>query len=156
MNIRRAQVKDIEKILDLLTQVNMVHHNARPDLFNGPATKYSKEQLKQMLDIEDAPIFTAADEHDEVLGYAFCRTEQITGNKLRTEVKTFYLDDLCVDEKCRGQHVGKALYDHVIDHARDNGYYNVTLHVWAGNDNAEKFYAARGMKPQFVCLEQIL
>lgn len=156
MVIRKAKEKDIEKILDLLIQVNMVHHNARPDLFNGPATKYSKGQLMHMLDMEDAPIFVAADETDAVLGYAFCESEQILGSKLRTDVKTFYLDDLCVDEKCRGQHVGGALYKYVIDYAKNHGYYNVTLHVWSGNDTAEKFYAAQGMKPQFICMEQIL
>lgn len=156
MNIRRAQKKDIEKLYDLLTQVNMVHHHVRPDLFNGPATKYSKKQLEEMLDISADPIFVAANDSDTVLGYAFCQTEQAVESKLRTSVKTLYLDDLCVDENCRGQHVGKALYHYVIDFAKKNGYYNVTLHVWSGNDSAEKFYAAQGMKPQFVCLEQIL
>lgn len=156
MNIRRAQEKDIDKLLDLLTQVNTVHHHIRPDLFHAPATKYSREQLEKMLDIGADPIFVAADERDAVLGYAFCQTEQTVGSKLRTDVKTLYLDDLCVDESCRGQHVGKSLYQYVIDFAKKNGYYNVTLHVWAGNDSAEKFYAAQGMKPQFVCLEQIL
>lgn len=156
MNIRRAQVKDIEQILDLLTQVNMIHHHVRPDLFHGPATKYSKEQLEQMLDIEANPIFVAVNGSDAVLGYAFCQTEQTAGSKLRTDVKTFYVDDLCVDEHCRGQHVGKALFDYVIAFAKDHEYYNVTLHVWSGNDSAERFYAAQGMKPQYVCLEQIL
>lgn len=156
MNIRNAQTKDIGKMLDLLTQVNMVHHQARPDLFRGPATKYSRAQLEQMLDIEDAPIFVAVNAQEEVLGYAFCETQQVIGSPLRTEVRTLYLDDLCVDENCRGQHVGRALYDHVIAYAKANGYYNVTLHVWAGNDSAEKFYAAQGMKPQYTCMEQIL
>jgi len=156
MNIRRAQEKDIEKLLDLLTQVNMVHHHVRPDLFNGPATKYSKEQLKKMLAVSADPIFVAADDSDAVLGYAFCQTEQAVDSNLRTSARTLYLDDLCVDENCRGQHVGKALYQYVVDYAKKNGYYNVTLHVWSGNDSAEKFYAAQGMKPQFVCLEQIL
>ena len=55
-----------------------------------------------------------------------------------------------------GTALGKALYQYVVDYAKKNGYYNVTLHVWSGNDSAEKFYAAQGMKPQFVCLEQIL
>lgn len=54
------------------------------------------------------------------------------------------------------QHVGKALFDYVIAFFKDHEYYNVTLHVWSGNDSAERFYAAQGMKPQYVChLEQI-
>jgi ribosomal protein S18 acetylase RimI-like enzyme len=142
MDIRRAQKKDINKLIDLLTQVNMVHHNVRPDLFNGPATKYSYERLEKMLDISTDPIFVAINDSDTVLGYAFCKTEQAVESKLRTSIKTLYLDDLCVDENCRGQHVGKALYQYVINYAKKNQYYNVTLHVWAGNDSAERFYAA--------------
>lgn len=156
MNIRRAKEKDIEKILELLIQVNMVHHHARPDLFKGPATKYTEEQLKKMLAADEDPVFVAVDDSDLVLGYAFCRTEQILDNKLRTDVRTLYLDDLCVDENSRGLHVGGALYRYVLAFARAHGYYNLTLHVWAGNDAAEKFYASQGMKAQFTCLEQIL
>ena len=43
--IRRARQEDIPGILDLLVQVDMVHHRGRPDLFKGPATKYSAEEL---------------------------------------------------------------------------------------------------------------
>ena len=32
-----------------------------------------------------------------------------------------YIDDLCVDETLRGQHVGKQLYDYVLAFAKENG-----------------------------------
>lgn len=156
MNIRRAKKTDIDKMLELLVQVNMVHHTIRPDLFKGPASKYTREQLEEKMADEEAPIFVAINAQDEVTGYAFCQTEQVCGSNLRTEVKTLYLDDLCVDQNIRGQHVGNALYQAVVNFAREKGYYNVTLHVWGGNDAAEKFYEAMGMQPQFVCMEQIL
>ena len=35
MAIRTAQEKDIPRLLALLTQVDMVHHGGRPDLFRG-------------------------------------------------------------------------------------------------------------------------
>lgn len=33
--VRRARTEDIPSILELLLQVDMVHHNGRPDLFKG-------------------------------------------------------------------------------------------------------------------------
>ena len=45
--IRNAVKKDIPKIYDLLLQVDLVHHNGRPDIFKIGA-KYSKEQLENM------------------------------------------------------------------------------------------------------------
>ena len=35
------------------------------------------------------------------------------------KIKTLYLDDLCVDEACRGKHVGKALYERVLAFAKE-------------------------------------
>ena len=43
--VRRAESRDAERILELLVQVNMVHHTGRPDIFKGSATKYTGEQL---------------------------------------------------------------------------------------------------------------
>ena len=45
--------------------------------------------------------------HNEVLGYAFCVFQQHINNNILTDIKTLYIDDLCVDEEKRGMHVGK-------------------------------------------------
>ncbi len=156
MSIRRAETKDIDDILRLLTEVNMVHHTIRPDLFKGPATKYSREELEQKLYIEDDPIFVFTDEEDHMLGYIFCEAQEVKESPLRTGIRTLYIDDLCVDETSRGRHVGKQLYEYVLKYARSKGYYNVTLHVWGGNDAALHFYQKMGMQDQYLCMEQIL
>ena len=43
-------------------------------------------------------------------GHAFCIHKQILGDHVLTDIRTLYIDDICVDEACRGQGVGKALY----------------------------------------------
>lgn len=154
MEIRKANYKDIDDILKLLIQVNMVHHNIRPDIFNGPTTKYNKEELKEIIDDNNKPIFVCC-ENDKVLGYSF--TNLIIHNEpLFTNIKTLYIDDLCVDENVRGKNIGKSLYDYVINYAKSIGCYNVTLNVWVGNDSAMKFYEKIGMKPQKIGMEKIL
>lgn len=154
--IRKAQIKDIPEILELLVQVDMVHHNGRPDIFKGPATKYNEEQLKSVLACENTPVFVYTDENDIVLGHVFCVSKQIKNNDLLTDIKTLYIDDLCVDENARGNYIGKALYDYVISYAKERGYYNVTLNVWTCNTSALKFYEKMGMKPQKIGMEIIL
>ena len=54
--IRRAAIKDIPGILDLLVQVDMVHHNGRPDLFKGPAIKYNADQLAGIIADDETPV----------------------------------------------------------------------------------------------------
>ena len=156
MSIRRAVRKDIDDLLHLLTEVNMVHHLLRPDLFKGPATKYSRAEREQKIKIEEDPIFVYTDDKDQVLGYIFCETQEVQESPLRTHIRTLYIDDLCVYETARGQHVGRQLYEYTLDYARAHGFYNVTLHVWGGNDSALKFYEKMGMQNQYTCLEQIL
>ena len=154
--IRRAKENDIPDVLRLLVQVCMVHHNGRPDLFKGPATKYTAEQLKEIFQDDRRPVFVLTNEDDKVLGYAFCVYQEHFGDNILTDIRTLYIDDLCVDEDCRGQHIGKQLYEYVLDYARKNGFYNVTLNVWNCNESAMKFYQKCGLVAQKVGMEKIL
>lgn len=155
MTIRRATQQDIPQIDRLLNEVNMVHHVIRPDLFNINR-KYTDDQLKAMIGDDTQPIFAAVDENDRLIGYCMTKFQQIVGDTIRTDIRTLYIDDLCVDEEVRGQHIGQQLYDYTKKFAKENGFYNITLHVWEGNDSARKFYDKMGLKPQYTCLEQIL
>ncbi len=156
MLIRRAKESDMPGINNLLRQVLMVHHNGRPDLFKANAKKYTDEQLAELIKDDTKPIFVCVDEEETVLGYAFCVWQQHINNEILTDIKTLYIDDLCVDENRRGQHIGKSLYEHVLAYAKENKFYNVTLNVWSLNENAMKFYEACGLKPQKVGMEHIL
>ena len=154
--IRNARDADLPAILRLLVQVNMVHHNGRPDLFRGPVTKYSEAELKEILREKSTPVFVYADETDSVLGYAFCIVKTPPNTALFTDVRTLYIDDLCVDEAARGKHVGSALLRHVEQYAREIGCYNVTLNVWSCNPGALAFYEHEGLVPQKIGMEKNL
>ena len=153
--IRMAKEKDIPKISDLLSQVCLVHHHGRPDIFKI-GRKYSREELQVMLTDAERPILVAVDEEDDVLGYCFCMFQQHNAHSVMTEIKTLYIDDLCVDEALRGRHVGKELYDAAVRLAKDHSCYNLTLNVWSCNPSAIKFYEAMGLIPQKIGMEMIL
>ena len=155
MNIRRAKASDIKEIKELLDQVDMVHHIIRPDLFNI-GRKYTDDQLMDLFKNDDRPIFVAVDENDKALGYAFCMFKQHLNDNVLTDIKTLYIDDLCVYDNLRGQHIGRILFDFVKEFAKENGCYNVTLNVWNGNSGAQKFYEKMGMQVQKMGMEFIL
>ena len=154
-SVRRAEARDIPAILDLLVQVDMVHHNGRPDLFKGPATKYSAEELERILADDETPVFVCTDEQDRVRGHGFCMMQH-SGGQLMEEHTTVYIDDICVDEAARGQGVGRALYEYILAFAREKGAYNVTLNVWTCNPGAMAFYEKLGLTPYKVGMEKIL
>lgn len=156
IQIRPAQKQDIPGLRTLLLQVNLVHHQGRPDIFSYGKGKYDETQLEAILSDPDRPIFVAVDEHGQVLAHAFCLHQQHEHDPVLTPIKTLYIDDICVLESCRGQHIGRKMYDYVAAYAREKGFYNITLNVWSLNKSAMRFYQSCGLKPQKMGLEMIL
>ena len=155
MEIRRADISDTGSLNKLLRQVLEIHHAGRPDLFKGNVKKYTDSELADIIRDDQRPIFAAFDD-GELMGYAFCILKHFPDDNILTDIRTLYIDDLCVDESARGKHIGKALYEHVLAYARSIGCYNVTLNVWTCNRGAISFYEAMGMKPQKIGMETIL
>ncbi len=156
MDIRRGEEKDLAGIHRLLRQVLMIHHEGRPDLFKSGVEKYTNDELLEIIHDDKKPVFVAADEGSNVLGYAFCMFQQHLEDNILKDIKTLYIDDLCVEEAARGQHIGRQLYEYVLAFARGEGCYNVTLNVWACNSGAKEFYEKCGLIPQKIGMEKIL
>ena len=102
------------------------------------------------------PVLAAVDENDRLLGYAFCMLEECRGSNIMNDRKTLYIDDLCVDETLRGQHIGRALFEAVKAYARARGCRDLTLNVWTGNEAARRFYESCGFKPRKTCMDYAL
>ena len=156
MTIRRANNDDIPSLLRLLSQVLDVHHKGRPDLFKGGAVKYTSEELESLLADPMRPVFVSENEDGYITGYCFGIFQQHLDNNILTDIKTLYIDDLCVDESLRGKHIGKELYEAAVKLARENSCYNLTLNVWSCNPSALRFYESCGLVPQKICMEKIL
>lgn len=155
MEIRFAQSQDVPGILALLRQVGQVHHCGRPDIFRKNAQKYSASQVLAMLEKSSTPIFVAV-EGESVLGYGFCIVKTYHNDPVITDHTELYIDDLCVDENCRGKHIGKNLFEAICRYAKIRRCYNVTLNVFTCNESAMKFYESCGLHPQKIGMETIL
>ena len=156
MTIRKAEEKDILRIIELLGQVLQIHADIRPDIFIPGTTKYTVSELTELLEKEEKPIYVAVNEEDVCVGYAFCQLQEQPFSTNMVPFKSLFIDDLCVDQQARGQHIGERLFEYVKNEAKRMGCYEVTLNVWAGNTSAEKFYEKMGMKTKERQMEYIL
>lgn len=156
MNIRRAMEKDADGVLTLLSQVLELHAKLRPDIFISGTTKYNREELLEIFNDKKMRVYVAADDNDDVCGYAVCVIKEQPFCNNMIPFTTLYVDDLCVDEKIRGQHVGRELFEYVKNEAKALGCYEVTLNVWEGNDSARAFYEKMGMRPKETQMEIVL
>lgn len=156
MRIRKAEEKDIPRIMELLGQVLEIHAEIRPDIFIPGTTKYTVTELAELLKQEDKPIYLAVNDEDVCRGYAFCQLKEQEFSTNMVQFKSLFIDDLCVDKDARGQHIGEYLFEYVKQEAKKMGCYEVSLNVWAGNTSAEHFYEKMGMKTKERQMEYIL
>ena len=156
MLIRKAKKEDIAGILNLLRQVLDVHATIRPDIFKTNTTKYTDEELYYIVTNPLTPVFVAVDEAESVLGHCFCKFIRYSKDNVLTDIKTLYIDDICVDRNERGKGIAKALYTYTKEFAKSENCYNITLNVWEGNDSAIAFYRSMGLGVQKTTMEQIL
>ena len=152
--VRKADKGDINALIKLLYQADAVHNGIRPDLFKSNTPKYDVQELETIISDDSKPIFVYDD--GGVVGHAFCQLIEVRNHRLLQDIKTLYIDDICVDEAVRGKHIGKALFEYVRDYAKSIGCNNITLNVWEGNDSASAFYKSMGMKVQKTGMETIL
>ena len=154
--IRKAEITDIDRINCLLYQVAKIHAEGRPDIFKTETKKYTDEQLISIINDPQTPVFVAVDDDNTVYGYAFCICQEVKDNTLLCDRRTLYIDDLCVDEVCRGKSVGTLLYNHVTEYAKENGFDAITLNVWCLNESALGFYRKLGLSPLKYVMEERL
>lgn len=154
--IRRAEEKDLGRIIDLLFQVQGVHAEGRPDLFRKYGIKYSEGQVLRIISDDDRPVYVYVDEKDIVQGYGFCIYQYVYFNTSMCDNKTCYIDDICIDENMRKKGVGEAIYKHIVECAKKDGCDRITLNVWECNPGARKFYEKMGLVPLKTMMEQKL
>ena len=154
--VRKAEVRDSERIIEMLLQICEIHHSGRADLFKKNGKKYDKNELFLILKDEKRPVFVAVDENDVAVGYAFCVINSFSGLTAVNDHVSIYIDDFCVDKDCRGRGTGKIIFDKIKDYAKQIGAYNIELNVWEFNKPAIAFYESLGMETQRRRMEIIV
>jgi len=139
-----------------LSQVLEVHASIRPDIFYSGTTKYSKEELLDIMKDANRPIYVAVNDEDQVVGYAFCILTKQPEVDSMVQFTSLYIDDLCVDKTQHRKGIATKLFNHVKSEAIRLGCREITLNVWGGNDNAMHLYEHMGMKPMKTYMEYIL
>ena len=155
--IRLAKEEDIPRLQELLGQILIVHHQVRPDIFKSEGSKFTDAELEAVINDLNRAIFVYEDENGCILGHLFMVIQDISENDGPQKThKSLFIDDLCVDKEARGQKIGEKLYQFALDYAKEQGCYNVTLHVWNDNAGALRFYERFGMRPRYTEMETIL
>lgn len=156
ITVRCALPDDYDVIGRLLCEISSQHREGRPDLFAEASTKYDLSAYLALLKDDREVVFSACTEDGTVVGYMICKLIEQRENPVLRDMKTLYIDDLCVDRQYRSCHVGQQLMAAAEEYAKKLDCYNVTLNVWEFNEGARLFYEKQGYETQRRFLEKIL
>ncbi len=153
-SFRVAEVKDAERIVELLYNIADFHEKLRPDVFKSGVRKFGVEDILKMYENPDELVYVVTNEEDYVVAYCIAVVKRITEHVNLCDKTSLYIDDLCVDSNIRGGGIGKMVMEKMKEIAiNEVKADNIELNVWNDNISACKFYENIGFKPLRTIME---
>ena len=142
IQIRLCRAEDFEAVVPLLCQL-------------WPGKPLDTLALRVVFDkalASDAQIYLCVTEGSRVIGFGSLTFK----NNLWHEGSVGNVDELVVDEKCRGKGVGAKLLASLIDLARERGCRRVELDSAHHRKEAHRFYERQGFENRACLFSRIL
>ena len=148
---REATNSDISAICVLGQVVNLLHHEAWPQIFS-PASDPQRDALywSKSIETENSTTFVA-EKAGEIVGFV---SVSVTAENLSLLQPMCFarVGSVCVAEAFRGQGIGRELMAQVELWAAANGAADVRLSVWAFNQPALRLYEELGYEVRSLYL----
>lgn len=144
-----ARESDWEDLRRLSVQIHDLHAAWRPDIYFHSEEPYPREAFLQ--GIRDRLVYVAK-LGETVVGYVVLSIMTKSGPGT-VEKKVIRLDSICVDEKFRGQGIGKAMMMDVRALSKAFGCREVLLGVHPENDAAVSFYQKCGFRIRTINMD---
>jgi len=141
---RRATSQDLLAICELGQQLNSLHHEHRPDIYAPSTGDFAPDGdfWRPSIEGENHAVFLA-EQSGVAIGFI---TVQVTESKgpLMQPQRVGRIGSVCVDQRGRGQGIGRALMQQAQTWALEQGAADLRLTVWGFNDPARRLYEALG------------
>ena len=148
MNIRTAEESDLEELCRLMAQVDLLHRQKLPHIFqevDGPAR--SREYVLGLIAAENVAVFVA-DMDGQLVGFVNVIVRLSSDIPVLVPRCFALIENLAVDRKYRRQGVGSALLEHAHSWAVGQGASTVELNVFEFNRGAQVFYRKLGYRTE--------
>ena len=151
MNIRNAQIDDVNMVSELMLQVAKIHSSARRDIFKEKNIEEIKNEVNNRMNNKENILI--AEENNSIFGVIIYKIKEVREHKNLKDRTVLWIDELVVDENIRGKGIGKSLFLEVNKIAKENNCNAVELNCWNFNRQAIKFYEKCGMNTQRLIME---
>lgn len=145
MNIRLCNENDRAEVNRLLYQSTVIHSAGVPDFFIPLEESINESVYADILAAEDQVLFCAESDDGTLCGVCHLSFHNRSG---WVEMKNVHVENIVVDEVCRGQGIGHALMAEAERIAKEWGAVQLNLMCWHFNDGARRLYESLGMTEQ--------
>lgn len=141
--IRKANLKDVINLHKLYQQVDILHQQALPEIFNSVGEFERTDSWFEARFKDDTHCILVAEYQGEILGLVEIQIRQ-TQNPCLKPRKYGHIRDIIVDEPWRKGGIGKSLMQNAHKWAKEQGASSVELIAFSFNLEALSFYRNLG------------
>jgi ribosomal protein S18 acetylase RimI-like enzyme len=148
MIIRPAEVVDYGALCALIDQVDSLHRENLPDIFqesSGPARQ--REYILGLIAAENIAFFIA-EQDERLVGFVVAILRMSSDIPILVPRSYVLIENLGVDRDYQGQGIGEALMERVRHWAEGEGARSIELTVYEFNRRARIFYESLGYRTE--------
>jgi ribosomal protein S18 acetylase RimI-like enzyme len=148
--VRAAVDGDLDALGRLWHEADALHAQLSPGFFRHPEAGRGRQRaeaaLRDAAESEHETILVAVDGKSAVAGACHIQIYDTPVGHTMVPQRRGHIETLIVARAQRRRGIGRALMAAATEWARGHGAHQLLLPVWAGNADAERFYAALGYR----------
>lgn len=152
INIRTANINDVETLQKLDNEVFIDNHKYDPDLEMSWALGNEGNKFFSEILTNNESLAFIAEVDGMAVGYIACSPKKISYRKSRY----FEIDNMGVSPEYRSQGIGTMLINKVKEWAKEKGFQKLFVNSYFGNIKAIEFYKRQGFVEIDISLETAL
>lgn len=150
IRIRNATTNDYGSIIKIISQVQDMHVEWRPDIYKYNDNLITKEEFEKL--VENNTFFVAENENKKIVGVLEIILRHIESPAHVTR-DVIFIDTMAVDEKYRGLGVGHKMFEFLKMMKIEKNMDGIELQVNARNRAAYEMYKKYGFTEKSINME---
>ena len=150
IRIRNATTNDYESVIKIISQVQDMHVEWRPDIYKYNDNLIAKEEFEKI--VENNTFFVAENENKKIVGVLEIIFRHIESPAHVTR-DVIFIDTMAVDEKYRGLGIGHKMFEFLKMMKIEKNMDGIELQVNARNRAAYEMYKKYGFTEKSINME---